>query len=87
VSKYKIIIAPGAEKQIDNLPTNIRSKIDRVIVDILANNPYLGKPLKGNLKGRYSYRVADYRIIYSIFKHELIIQIIKVMHRREAYRQ
>jgi len=85
VSKYKIIIAPGAEKQINNLPVNVKSKVDRVIIDILGNNPYLGKPLKGNLKGRYSYRVADYRIIYSVLKHELIIQIIKVMHRREVY--
>ncbi|MCX5692061.1 MAG: type II toxin-antitoxin system RelE/ParE family toxin, partial [Candidatus Omnitrophica bacterium] len=30
--------------------------------------------------------VGDYRIIYSILKRELIIQIIKVSHRREVYR-
>ena len=86
MSKYKIHIVPRAKKHIDSLPENIKSKIIRVIIEILANNPYLGKPLKADLKGRYSYRVADYRIIYSIFKRELIIQIIKVMHRREAYR-
>lgn len=86
MSKYSINISPGAKKHIDSLPINIKSKIDRVIVDILANSPYLGKPLKGDLKGRYSYRVADYRIIYSILKRELIVWIIKVMHRREVYR-
>ena len=86
MSKYSINIAPGAKKQIDSLPIKIKSKIDRVIVDILANSPYLGKPLKGDLKGRYLYRVADYRVIYSILKQELIVWIIKVMHRREAYR-
>lgn len=87
MSKYKIIIAPRAKKQIDSLPSNIKSKIARVLVDILAVNPYLGKPLKAELKGMYSYRVADYRIIYSILKQELIIQVIKVMYRREAYRK
>ena len=86
MSKYSINISPGAQKQIDNLPINIKSKIDNVIADILAINPYLGKALKGDLKGRYSYRVADYRIIYSILKLELIVWIIKVMHRRESYR-
>jgi len=86
MSRYKIDIGPRARKQIDDLSESIKSKIIRVIIDILANNPYLGKPLKANLKGRYSYGVADYRIIYSILKHELVIQIIKVMHRREAYR-
>lgn len=86
MSKYNINISPGVRKQIDGLPINIKSKIDSVIVDILANNPYLGKPLKGDLRGRYSYRVTDYRIIYSILKQELVVWIIKVMHRREAYR-
>ncbi|MBU4590520.1 MAG: type II toxin-antitoxin system RelE/ParE family toxin [Candidatus Omnitrophica bacterium] len=74
------------QKQIDSLPESIRTKIISVIIEILGNMPYQGKPLKGNYKGRYSYRVSDYRIIYSIFKKELLIHIVKVMHRREAYR-
>ena len=86
MSKYAIVIAPRAKKQIDSLPEIIKSKIARVLIDILADNPYIGKPLKAELRGLYSYRVADYRIIYSILKQELIIQIIKVMHRKEVYR-
>ncbi|MFC1621290.1 type II toxin-antitoxin system RelE/ParE family toxin [Candidatus Omnitrophota bacterium] len=86
MSKYKINIPARPKKQIENLPEKLRSKIIKVILEVLANNPYIGKPLKADLKSRYSYRVADYRIIYSILKHKLIIHIIKVMHRREAYR-
>ena len=86
MSRYKIRIVPKVQKQIDNLPESIKSKIIGVITDILANTPYRDKPLKANLKGRYSYRVSDYRIIYTIFKHKLIIHIVQVMHRREAYR-
>jgi len=86
VSRYTVRIDSRVKKHIEDLPVNIKSRIVRVVVEILANNPYLGKPLKGKLKGRYSYRVADYRIIYSILKRELIIWIVKVMHRREAYR-
>ena len=86
MTRYRIRIVPKVDKQIDSLPENIRSKVIKVIIDILATNPCLGKPLKAELKGRYSYRVADYRIIYSIMKQELLIQIIRVAHRREAYR-
>ena len=86
MSKYKIRIVPKVQKQIDSLPVNLRTKIISVIIEILGNTPYQGKPLKGDYKGRYSYRVSDYRIIYSIFKKELLIHIVKVMHRREAYR-
>jgi mRNA interferase RelE/StbE len=83
---YTIQIAPRAKKQIEILPENIKSRIADALSNILAKNPYMGKALKAGLKGLYSYRVGDYRIIYSIVRHQLIIQVIKVMHRREAYR-
>ncbi|MBU1147815.1 MAG: type II toxin-antitoxin system RelE/ParE family toxin [Candidatus Omnitrophica bacterium] len=86
MTRYKIRIVPKVQKQIDSLPDNVKTKVIGVIMDILGNTPYQGKPLKGDYKGRYSYRVSDYRIIYSIFKYELLIRIIKVMYRREAYR-
>ena len=45
-------------------------------LDELQTNPHLGKALKGLLKGRYSYRVGSYRILYSIEHHRLIIYVI-----------
>jgi len=86
MKRYSIIIAPRAKKQIDGLPPNIKNKIADVIINVLAQNPFIGKSLKAELKGLYSYRVGDYRIIYSIIDDRLIVQIIKVMHRREVYR-
>jgi len=84
--RYSIIIAPRAKKEIDSLPRHIKSRIADVLMNVLAENPYIGKALKAELKGLYSYRAGDYRIIYSIKNRELIIQVIKVMHRREVYR-
>jgi len=53
---------------------------------ILAKNPYKeGKPLKGNLKGKWRYRFSEYRIIYRIFQDRLIIEIIEVGHRKRIY--
>ena len=86
MKRYTIIVAPKAKKQIDELPPDIKSRIANVLLDVLAQNPFVGKALKAELKGLYSYRVGEYRIIYSILRHEVIIQIIKVMHRREVYR-
>ena len=86
MSLYTIIISPRAKKDIESLPDNLKSRISHALCNVLAPNPFLGKALKADLKGKYSYRIGDYRIIYSIVKHELIIQVIKVNHRREAYR-
>ena len=35
---------------------------------------------------RYRLRVGDYRVIYEIADQELIILVVGVGHRREAYR-
>lgn len=86
MNRYAIIISSRAKKDIDSLPDNIKSRIANVLYNVLSPNPFLGKALKADLKGLYSYRVGDYRIIYNILKRELIIQIIKISHRREAYR-
>ena len=83
---FTVVITPRAKKQIDSLPANIKSRIGKVLIDVIAKDPFIGKPLKAELKGLYSYRAGDYRIIYSILKHVLTIQVIKVMHRREVYR-
>jgi len=86
MTRYSIVIAPKAEKQIKPLPSNIKSRISDIILDVLAKNPFLGKALKAGLSGLYSCRIGDYRIIYKIAKHEYAIHILKVMHRREVYR-
>jgi mRNA interferase RelE/StbE len=83
--RYTVIIAPRAKKQIDKLPSKIKQKIAAALEE-LSTSPFLGKELKADLKGLYSYRVGSYRVIYSILRHRLIIQIIKVMHRKDVYR-
>lgn len=55
-------------------------------LDYLEKNPHLGKALKGELKGLYSYRVGSYRVIYRIYREKLLIIVIDIGHRREIYR-
>lgn len=52
----------------------------------LERDPFRGKPLKGELKGRYSYRVGSYRILYLIRRRRLKVLVIDVGHRRAVYR-
>ena len=51
-----------------------------------CDNPRLyGKPLVGDKKGLWRYRVGDYRIIADIQDSLVRIEIIRVGHRREVY--
>ena len=55
-------------------------------IDALANQPYEGKPLKGDKHGSYSLRVGDFRIIYDLYPSQQTIHLIRVGDRKEIYR-
>ena len=50
----------------------------------LSEGPDAGKPLTGRFKGLYSYRIGDYRVIYS--RTEDCVLILRIGHRSKIYR-
>lgn len=85
---YKIEFSNSVFKELAKI-YNIEKKLYfRLIASIetLRSNPYQGKKLKGKLKGDYSMRISDFRIIYTIYKNKLIVYIIDLGHRKEIYR-
>ncbi|MXW69079.1 MAG: type II toxin-antitoxin system RelE/ParE family toxin, partial [Acidimicrobiia bacterium] len=56
-------------------------------IDRLAENPYLGSALKGDLKGLRRLRIGDHRVLYEVRDDELIVLIIRFAHRRNVYRR
>ncbi len=75
---------PQARRFLEDSSPPLKDRLKRAILDI-AQDPLLGKPLKGELKGSYSYRVGDWRVIYSFDKEFVYLEIIR--HQREGYRR
>jgi mRNA interferase RelE/StbE len=57
-----------------------------MIIKRLETDPALGKPLRGNLSGKWSIRIGDYRIIYTIDEREKTITLYDAKHRKAAYK-
>jgi mRNA interferase RelE/StbE len=74
----------SAQKFIGDLHPPLQARIENALLEI-ANDPRIGKPLKGDLKGNYSQRVGDWRSVYSIEKSFVYVKDIR--HRREVYRR
>ncbi len=55
-------------------------------IDGLGENPAAGTRLKGEFSGLWRVREGDYRIIYELRQSEVTILVLRVAHRREAYR-
>ena len=52
---------------------------------MLETDPYVGKPLRGNLAGKWSIRSGDYRVIYTVSENEKIVLLYDTRHRKKVY--
>lgn len=82
---YQVIIPKAVQKQLNNLPQKIRS---RLLADIrlLKDDPRPNrvKKLKG-YESAYRIRVGSYRVIYEIKDREMIVLVLSSIHRKDAY--
>lgn len=87
MDSYKIEWKRSAVKELEKLP---RKTLARVIeaVDDLGHDPYPDGVRKlAGAERTYRIRVGDYRVLYSMFDDQLIIEIIRVKHRKDVYRR
>lgn len=82
---YRIRIKGSAAKALDKLQQRDRFRILQAI-DRLAVEPHAGGVLKGEFAGLRRLRIGSYRIIYEVIDDELTVLVVRVAHRREAYR-
>ncbi len=84
---WEIILTKPAVKIYDKSNKVMQKRLDRCF-EALEKNPLYGSnimPLTGKLKGLYRYRVGDWRIIYRLFKEDMIVEIIAILTRGDAY--
>lgn len=75
---------PRFVKSFDKLDVVIKRRVvDKA--NELASDPYEGKALRGELKGLFSRRVGNYRVIYWINEKENIVWLVNVGHRKKIY--
>jgi mRNA interferase RelE/StbE len=84
---YGVIWDEEAREDLRKLDRATAAKIIVRVREHLAERPlHLGLALTGIFKGLYRYRYGDYRVIYAIARQEVIITIVRVANRRDAYR-
>ena len=87
MAAYSLFLKASAAKEIESLPT--RGDRTRVVARIRALSTNPRPPGSEKLAGepdRYRVRQGRYRIVYSISDREKRIEIVRVAHRKEAYR-
>lgn len=84
--RYEVRLARRAVRSLADVQRRDQQRI-RAAIDLLAENP---RPpncvaLQGEA-GVYRVRVGDYRIVYEVLDWVLMVQVVRIGHRREVYR-
>ena len=82
---YKVAFEKSAEKEFLKLDKQAQELIASKIIDLRNGHFSNDKALKGKHQGKYRKRAGDYRIVYLKENDILLITIIRVAHRKEAY--
>lgn len=87
---WLIEFVPAAAKELKNLGRAEAARIVATLETRLArlDDPrMLGSALTGELGGLWRWRTGDYRVIARIEDERITILVVRVAHRREAYRR
>lgn len=86
-SAYEIEFLKSAANQLRKISRPGRERFSAAI-DALARDPrpVLSAQLKENLR-LHRNRIGSYRVIYQIEDERLVIVVVRISHRRDAYRK
>jgi mRNA interferase RelE/StbE len=87
VARYSVRIKTSAVKEIEAIPTKRERR--RIVnrISALADDPRPPgcQKLAGG-ENRFRVRQGRYRIVYSVEDSELIVEVVRVGHRKDVYR-
>jgi mRNA interferase RelE/StbE len=70
----------------ETLPESVAAAVWQFVSGPLLDNPHrVGKPLRFELEGYYSARRGQYRVIYRVDEREVVVDVIRIAHRSDAY--
>jgi mRNA interferase RelE/StbE len=86
MASYKLIWKDSARKELKSLPKKyIALVLEKV--NALAQNPFPhGSKKLADSENNYRIRIGIYRVVYSVFRKILTIEIVRVKHRKDVYR-
>lgn len=85
--RYSLRLSRAARNALaDTLPEGVAAAVWEFVNGPLLDNPHrVGKPLRGELDGYHSARRGQYRVVYRMDDHEVVVDVIKISHRGNAY--
>lgn len=85
---WQVHLSKTFERQYSKLSTEISKRVDSAINELKSSDDpmKLGEPKQGSLKNCFAYEIGNkYRIIYTVYKTEIVILLLKVGKHKDVY--
>ena len=86
MDSYKVELTKSAEKDLRRIDGRYLPKIFAAIEGLEINSRPVGCTKLAGSDHTYRIRIGSYRLIYEIEDERLIILVIKIAHRKDAYK-
>jgi mRNA interferase RelE/StbE len=88
VNQYELVVTPPARRALaQTLPKSVTAAAIEFLTSTLVHNPHrVSKPLQFDLTGVWAARRGTYRVLYRINENAHEVVVLRVEHRRDAYR-
>jgi mRNA interferase RelE/StbE len=84
--EYSIEWKRSAVKELRRLPKEVVARV-LVAVEGLRINPFPADVRKlSGAEHTYRIREGSYRVVYSVYTSRLVVEVIRVGHRKDVYR-
>lgn len=83
---WRIELTAEAERQLERLPIAVLDRVASAL-DVLELDPSAGKALVGDWSGCRSYRIGQYRLVYTVLADEGRIVVYTIAKRGRVYQR
>jgi mRNA interferase RelE/StbE len=84
---YKVVFTSSASKQLKKLTQSVQRLILEKIKKLDVSQPNNNIKKLVGVPDLYRLRIGDYRAVYQLRHKELVVLILKVAHRKDAYKE
>ncbi|MDI7269724.1 MAG: type II toxin-antitoxin system RelE/ParE family toxin [Myxococcota bacterium] len=81
----RVLITRRAERDISGLDPVVRRRVHAALLDLARDPLCRAKKLTSSELGDYRVRVGDWRIVFDLEGHDVVV--LRIGHRREIYRR
>jgi mRNA interferase RelE/StbE len=82
---YQVILRPVAQRALRRADRPVQRRLVNAMTDLETDpRPHGAKALQGH-RGLLRVRVGNYRIVYEVRDHELVVVVVTLGHRSKVY--